>query len=154
MPKLLNVLAKVSDLCRRRGFVIDRYLSRTDYLKDSDTTNQKDGSGDVFDYGPLGVEVKRNVTNEWWYEIVTCRDNIHGLDLSMIQLVQEDLKPRIILEPQDSLRPGHAADYFNQTCRHAFNFMETCGFKIPFGLAQRVKLVTTGNDDINYFMFR
>jgi len=58
-------------LCKKRGFV---FASSEIY----------NGFTGFYDYGPLGVELKRNIKNLWWRDMVQCRDDIHGLDSSII----------------------------------------------------------------------
>ena len=42
------------------------------------------GLKSAYDYGPLGVELKRNIMNEWWRSMVHEREDITGLDASII----------------------------------------------------------------------
>ncbi|CAM9861843.1 unnamed protein product [Ascophyllum nodosum] len=58
-------------LCKRRGFV----------FQSSEIYN---GFAGFFDYGPLGVELKKNIKNAWWRDVVQVRDDIVGLDSSII----------------------------------------------------------------------
>lgn len=58
-------------LCKRRGFV----------FQSSDIYGGYNG---FFDYGPLGVEVKKNIKEAWWKDMVHRRDDIVGLDSSII----------------------------------------------------------------------
>ncbi len=58
-------------LCKRRGFV---YQSSEIY----------GGLGSVWDYGPLGVELKRNIKDRWWRAMVHARDDIEGLDTGIL----------------------------------------------------------------------
>src|SRR3990167_5594730 len=58
-------------LCKRRGFI---YPSSEIY----------GGIAGFWDYGPLGVELKRNLKNEWWKWAVQMRDDVVGLDASII----------------------------------------------------------------------
>ena len=58
-------------LCKRRGFV----------FRASDIYG---GINGFWDYGPLGVELKRNVKNAWWEDMVQKRDDIVGLDSAII----------------------------------------------------------------------
>jgi glycyl-tRNA synthetase len=64
-------LDAVISLCKRRGFV---YPSSEIY----------GGLRAAWDYGPLGVELKNNVKKQWWKSMVTERDDIVGLDSSVI----------------------------------------------------------------------
>jgi glycyl-tRNA synthetase len=58
-------------LCKRRGFI---YPSSEIY----------GGLNGFFDYGPLGAELKRNIRNAWWQDMVHRRDDIVGLESSII----------------------------------------------------------------------
>ncbi|MFC1646847.1 glycine--tRNA ligase [Patescibacteria group bacterium] len=64
-------MEKIVSLCKRRGFVYP-------------TSQLYGGIGGFYDYGPLGVEMVRNIKRLWWDEIVTQNDNIVGLDSSII----------------------------------------------------------------------
>ena len=66
-----NVLDTIVSLCKRRGFV---YPSGEIY----------GGTRSAWDYGPLGVELKENVKRQWWRSTVTTRDDVVGLDSSVI----------------------------------------------------------------------
>lgn len=68
MPIDLNTIAS---LCKRRGFI---YQSSEIY----------GGLGSVWDYGPLGIELKNNVKNLWWKSMVYERDDMEGLDASIL----------------------------------------------------------------------
>ncbi|MAQ98391.1 MAG: glycine--tRNA ligase [Gammaproteobacteria bacterium] len=58
-------------LCKRRGFI---YQSSDIY----------GGTQGVYDFGPLGVELKNNIKNAWWESMVYSNDNIEGLDSSIL----------------------------------------------------------------------
>lgn len=58
-------------LCKRRGFVFP-------------SSEVYGGYPGFFDYGPLGVEVKNNIKQAWWKDFVHRRDDIVGLDSSII----------------------------------------------------------------------
>jgi glycyl-tRNA synthetase len=64
-------LDKVVNLCKRRGFV---FPSGEIY----------GGTRSAWDYGPLGVELKENIKKQWWRTVVQSRDDIVGLDSSVI----------------------------------------------------------------------
>lgn len=70
MP-MANKMNKIVSLCKRRGFV---YPSSEIY----------EGIGGFWDFGPLGVELKRNLKNWWWQTIVQDRDDVYGLDSTII----------------------------------------------------------------------
>lgn len=58
-------------LCKRRGFI---FQSNEIY----------GGLQGVYDYGPLGVELKNNLKNSWWKSIVYNRDDVEGIDTSIL----------------------------------------------------------------------
>ena len=64
-------LDTLTSLSKRRGFV---YPSSEIY----------GGLGAVYDYGPLGVELKRNVRERWWNAMVREHDNVVGLDAAVL----------------------------------------------------------------------
>jgi len=66
-----STLDHVVSLCKRRGFV---YPSGEIY----------GGTRSAWDYGPLGVELKENLKRQWWRTMVTQRDDVVGLDSSVI----------------------------------------------------------------------
>jgi glycyl-tRNA synthetase len=66
-----NRLERVINLCKRRGFV---FPSGEIY----------GGTRSAWDYGPLGVELKENIKRQWWKAVVTSREDVVGLDSSVI----------------------------------------------------------------------
>jgi glycyl-tRNA synthetase len=79
MPFFLNpddslmsvTIDNIVSLSKRRGFI----------FQSSDIYG---GLAATYDYGPLGVELKRNVSERWWQEMVYRHDNIEGLDASIL----------------------------------------------------------------------
>jgi len=66
-----ELMEKLVALCKRRGFIFQ-------------SSEIYGGINGFWDYGPLGVELKRNVKAAWWEDIVRRRDDIVGLDCSII----------------------------------------------------------------------
>ncbi|MCK6472959.1 MAG: glycine--tRNA ligase [Planctomycetes bacterium] len=64
-------MEKIVSLCKRRGFVFP-------------SSEIYGGLKSCYDYGPLGVELKRNVKNEWWRAMVHSREDVVGIDASII----------------------------------------------------------------------
>lgn len=67
-----DLMDKIVSLCKRRGFV---YPASEIY----------GGFANAFDFGPLGVQLKKNIKDEWWRRFVTERDDMVGLDSAIIQ---------------------------------------------------------------------
>ena len=66
-----KTIEKIVSLCKQRGFV---YQSSEIY----------GGFGAVYDYGPLGVELKNNIASYWWREMTQIHENIVGLDSGIL----------------------------------------------------------------------
>ena len=64
-------LDTLSSLCKRRGFMFPG-------------SEIYGGIGGFWDYGPLGVELKRNVKDEWWRSMVQQREDIVGMDSAIV----------------------------------------------------------------------
>ncbi|MBI2953977.1 MAG: glycine--tRNA ligase [Chloroflexi bacterium] len=79
-------LDTIVSLCKRRGFIFQ-------------SSEIYGGFGGFWDYGPLGVELKRNIKDAWWRAMVQERDDIVGLDGS------------IVMHPQVWVASGHVAGF-------------------------------------------
>ncbi|QZY30290.1 glycine--tRNA ligase [Nocardioides coralli] len=66
-----STLDQVVSLCKRRGFVFP-------------CGEIYGGTRSAWDYGPLGVELKENIKRQWWKAMVTAREDVVGLDSSVI----------------------------------------------------------------------
>ena len=64
-------MEKIVSLCKRRGFIFQ-------------SSEIYGGLNGAWDYGPLGVELKRNLKNYWWQVIVHERDDVVGMDGSIL----------------------------------------------------------------------
>ena len=65
-----QLMEKLVSLCKRRGFIFQ-------------SSEIYGGLNGAWDYGPLGVELLRNIKDEWW-KSMTYRDNIEGLDAAIL----------------------------------------------------------------------
>jgi glycyl-tRNA synthetase len=75
-------MEKLVSLCRRRGFIFP-------------SSEIYGGLSSCWDYGPLGVELKRNIKDAWWRAVVQQRDDMVGIDAS------------ILMHPQTWQASGH-----------------------------------------------
>ena len=87
-------------LCKRRGFVFQ-------------SSEIYGGIGGFWDYGPLGVELKNNIKQAWWRATVQERDDVVGLDAS------------IIMNPRVWQASGHVDTFADpmvdcKSCKHRF----------------------------------
>jgi glycyl-tRNA synthetase len=64
-------LKDIANLCKRRGFIFQN-------------SEIYGGIGSVWDYGPLGVELKKNVKDQWWKSMVYDRSDVEGLDSAIL----------------------------------------------------------------------
>jgi glycyl-tRNA synthetase len=67
----ITKLDDIVSLCKRRGFIFQ-------------SSEIYGGLASCYDYGPLGVELKNNVRKAWWKNVVQMRDDIVGLDCSIL----------------------------------------------------------------------
>ena len=93
-----TLMDKLVSLCKRRGFVFQ-------------SSEIYGGLGSVWDYGPLGVELKKNVKDRWWRAMVQARDDIEGLDAA------------ILMHPKVWEASGHVAGFTDPLvdCRQCKN---------------------------------
>ena len=66
-----NLMDKIVALCKRRGFI---YPGSEIY----------GGLSGTWDYGPMGAELKRNIKNLWWKDVVQLREDIVGFDAAIM----------------------------------------------------------------------
>jgi len=66
-----TLIDEIVSLCKRRGFVFQ-------------SSEIYGGFNGFFDYGPLGVELRRNIKDAWWDDMVRRRDDMVGLDSGII----------------------------------------------------------------------
>ncbi|OGO51984.1 MAG: glycine--tRNA ligase [Chloroflexi bacterium RBG_16_68_14] len=90
----------LASLCKRRGFIFP-------------SSEIYGGFESTWDYGPLGVELKQNVKRAWWKAMVQERDDIVGLDAS------------ILMNPRVWEASGHTTHFTDtlvecQRCHHRF----------------------------------
>ncbi|MDZ7291083.1 MAG: glycine--tRNA ligase [candidate division KSB1 bacterium] len=86
MAEIKNLMDKLVSLCKRRGFIFQ-------------SSEIYGGLNSCYDYGPLGVELKRNIKDFWWKAMVQTRDDIEGLDAS------------ILMHPKVWEASGHVANF-------------------------------------------
>jgi len=67
----LDLLSKIVSLCKRRGFIFQ-------------SSEIYGGLKSAYDYGPLGTELKRNIAQEWWKDTVLKREDVVGIDASIL----------------------------------------------------------------------
>src|SRR6058998_3659131 len=96
MPE--TVMDKLVSLAKRRGFVFQ-------------SSEIYGGVGSVWDYGPLGVELKKNIKERWWRSMVHEREDIEGLDAA------------ILMHPKVWEASGHLAGFSDPLvdCKHCKN---------------------------------
>lgn len=102
MPEEANKVSmeKIVSLCKRRGFVFQ-------------SSEIYGGLASCWDYGHLGVELKRNIKEYWWKKIVQERDDMVGIETS------------ILMHPQVWEASGHIKGFSDplvecKSCRHRF----------------------------------
>jgi len=126
----------LASLCKRRGFIFQ-------------SSEIYGGINGFWDYGPLGCELKRNVREAWWKNIVQQRENIVGLDAA------------IIMHPKIWEASGHVGGFADpmvdcKACKKRYkgdNLCEEQGKKLiktekGFALPEGVKCTSCGSKDL------
>jgi glycyl-tRNA synthetase len=91
LPKENPLMEKIVSLCKRRGFVFQ-------------SSEIYGGINGFWDYGPLGAELKRNVKELWWHAMTRQRDDVAGLEAT------------IIMSPEIWKASGHVATFSDPMC--------------------------------------
>jgi glycyl-tRNA synthetase len=94
MPERTDIMEKIVALCRRRGFIFG-------------SSEIYGGIGGFWDYGPLGCELKRNIKDAWWYDMV--RNPPLGPNGREYQMVGVDCS--IIMNPKVWEASGHVGGF-------------------------------------------
>lgn len=85
---------KIVSLCKRRGFLFQ-------------SSEIYGGLNGFWDYGPLGVELKRNIKNAWWQDMVLGHDDLNTLPGAPEPFAMTGLDTTIIVHPQIWKCSGH-----------------------------------------------
>src|ERR687897_399465 len=93
-PKENQLMEKLVSLCKRRGFIFQ-------------SSEIYGGINGFWDYGPLGVELKKNVKDVWWQDMV--RNPPPGPDGQEIRMVGLDCA--IIMNPKVWVASGHVGGF-------------------------------------------
>ena len=104
-------MEKLVNLCKRRGLIFP-------------SSDIYGGLGSTWDYGPLGVELKRNVKEAWWREMVQRRQDVLGLDAA------------ILMHPRTWEASGHLQSFTDplvdcKSCKQRFRADEIEGERCP-----------------------
>ena len=93
-------MEKIVSLCKRRGFIFQ-------------SSEIYGGLASTYDYGPLGIELKRNIRDAWWRQFIQDRDDMVGIESA------------ILMHPQVWVASGHADTFTDplvecMRCNHRF----------------------------------
>jgi glycyl-tRNA synthetase len=137
-----NKMEKIVSLAKRRGFIFQ-------------SSEIYGGINGFWDYGPLGVELKRNLKNAWWNDIVICPEQ--GIDDRFIEMVGVDSS--IIMNPKVWVASGHVGGFSDPMvdCRETKNRYRAdhlvCGEIIGLNKEEQKSLgllvVLDGDDALN-----
>lgn len=89
-----DLMEKIVSLCKRRGFI----------FQDSEIYGGQNG---FWDYGPLGTDLKRNVRNAWWEDMVSRHDPLDPPEGAPLAFQMVGIETTIIMNPQVWKCSGH-----------------------------------------------
>ncbi len=106
-----DLMDKLVSLCKRRGFIFQ-------------SSEIYGGLNALWDYGPMGVELKRNIKDIWWEAMTQLRDDIEGIDAA------------IIMHPKVWEASGHVQNFTDplvdcKKCKMRFRADQVEGKKCP-----------------------
>ena len=103
-----DLMDKIVSLCKRRGFI----------FQDSEIYGGQNG---FWDYGPLGTELKRNVRNAWWHDMVAGHDPLDPPEGAISAYQMVGVETTIIMNPQVWKCSGHYDQFVDKMvdCRVA-----------------------------------
>jgi len=108
----MDLTQKIISLCKRRGFIFP-------------CSEIYEGLGGVYDFGPLGTELKNNLKKVWWEEMINNHKDIVGLDAAIL------MNPRV-WKASGHLSAGFADELLEcKDCRKRFKLDEIKGDKCP-----------------------
>lgn len=121
-------LDTITSLCKRRGFIFQ-------------SSEIYGGMTACYDYGPLGVELKRNVRDAWWRAMVQERDDVEGIECS------------ILMHPDVWRTSGHVANFTDplvdcKTCRARFRADKLDGYKARYRVTGTLAAAGEGAGDV------
>jgi len=95
-----DLMEKIVSLCKRKGFIFQ-------------SSEIYGGIASCYDYGPLGIELKKNIKEMWWKSMVQFRRDVEGLDAA------------ILMAPQVWEASGHVDGFTDplvdcKECKHRF----------------------------------
>ncbi len=95
-----EIMEKMVSLCKRRGYIFQ-------------SSEIYGGITSCYDYGPLGVTLKKNIKEQWWKSMVQFRDDVEGLDAA------------ILMHPRVWEASGHVEGFTDplvdcKVCKHRF----------------------------------
>jgi len=95
-----EIMEKIVSLCKRRGYIFQ-------------SSEIYGGITSCYDYGPLGIEMKKNIKQLWWQSMVQYRDDVEGLDAA------------ILMHPRVWEASGHVEGFTDplvdcKRCKHRF----------------------------------
>lgn len=98
--KNTELMDKIESLCKRRGFIFQG-------------SELYGGLAGTWDYGPLGVALKKNIERLWWHRFVESREDMHGIESA------------ILMNPRVWEASGHVAGFSDPLtectkCKHRF----------------------------------
>ena len=112
MSQQQATMEKIVALCKRRGFIFP-------------SSEIYGGIGGFWDYGPLGVELKRNIKDAWWRDMVTGHDDTRASEGAPSSHEMVGLDTTIIMHPQIWKASGHYDMFYDlfvdcRTCKARF----------------------------------
>ena len=155
-----SLLDKVIRLCESRGFSIESSV---------EAMLGTAGGGHIYEFGPLGTELIRNLRNAWWHHVVLSKSNVYGFEanwgklshlssLSALQLNNGKDHVNKISEPtskttSDRCSISEEGTWTSEDINKLIQLVSFVpGIKEPFGFASNKKYINWKPRSENYLL--
>ena len=123
MAKDSTLMDAIVSLCKRRGFVFQ-------------SSEIYGGLNGLWDYGPLGVELKRNIKDAWWRDMITTHDELDQPEGAPRRFQMVGIESSIIMHPRVWKTSGHYDLFHDQmvdcrTCKARFRADHVASSECP-----------------------
>lgn len=128
-----SLVDKVVRLCESRGFSVESRIEGSSL-----------GTAYTYHFGPLGTELRRNLRNSWWHDVVRSKGNVYGFETAN-ELITDASDQTPITNSEGAASLSENTNTLTQL------FRVIPGIKVPFGAAWNRKYFWKPEND-NYIL--
>lgn len=148
-----SLLDKIVKLCESRGFSIESSIEAVVGTR----------KGNVYDFGPFGTELLRNLRNAWWHDVVLSKSNVYGFERNFSPFFfssQSSLTSMYNKKEKDykfaELGPKSSNEEVSWTCEDINKLIQLVSFipgiTEPFGFANHKRYINLEPSSEKYLL--